>query len=129
MNRYFANLIAVISYITGSLAFSIGAAKVDLLRVCATMDRGFFATMRERKRINKQIDALIESGSSVEDPTSGLVGSDSYLHADSQVPLEGLWSLVYTDAFDVVSLASSPLTALRGIYFEIDRNGRKQQYH
>ena len=98
-------------------------AKLELLKTCATIDRGFFATRSERERINKQIDELIESGSGLEDPTMGLVGSNSDLHADSKVPLEGLWSLVYTDAFDVVSLASSPLTALRGIYFEIDRNG------
>lgn len=107
--------------------FSAIQAKLDLLRTCATCDRGFYATASERQRINTQVEALISSGGGLEDPTMGLAGSSTAdsneSSVPSSVPLEGLWSLVYTDAFDVVSLASSPLTALRGIYFEIDRNG------
>ena len=113
-----------------SLALS-ACPKLELLRTCTTLSRGFYATSSERERVNAQIDALVESGSGLEDPTMGLAGSKSAADADSDddaaaasdVPLEGLWALVYTDAFDVVSLASSPFTALRGIYFEIDRKG------
>ncbi len=109
--------------ISGSLALS-ACPKLELLRTCTTLSRGFYATSSERERVNAQIDALVESGSGLEDPTMGLAGSNTAADDDdSDVPLEGLWALVYTDAFDVVSLASTPFTALRGIYFEIDRRG------
>jgi hypothetical protein len=113
--------------LSGSLALS-ACPKLELLRTCTTLSRGFYATSSERERVNAQIDALVESGSGLQDPTMGLAGSntaaaDNDAAAPSDVPLEGLWALVYTNAFDVVSLASTPFTALRGIYFEIDRRG------
>ena len=123
LDRIVLVFVAILLSVKDVYGFSAIQAKLDLLRTCATCDRGFYATASERQRINTQVEALISSGGGLEDPTMGLCGSSTEISAESSVPLEGLWSLVYTDAFDVVSLASSPLTALRGIYFEIDRKG------
>jgi hypothetical protein len=34
----------------------------------------------------------------------------------AEVPLEGVWQMVYTTALDVLSLAANPLTIVQGIY-------------
>ena len=95
-------------------------AKLNLLRQTAVCDRGFFATAEQRGNIDLAIEDLVTERSGFAEPTKGLNPNSD---GSAECPLEGLWSLVYTDAFDVVSLAASPVTALRGIYFEIDRAG------
>ena len=96
------------------------AAKLKLLRQTAVCDRGFFATPTQRESIEQAIQDLLNEQAGFAVPTKGL---NPNMNGEEECPLEGLWSLVYTDAFDVVSLAASPVAALRGIYFEINRDG------
>lgn len=99
---------------------SVTNTKLNLIRQTAVCDRGFFATPLQRESINSAIDELCSGEGGYSVPTRGLTPN---LDGAEDCPLEGLWSLLYTDAFDVVSLAASPITALRGVYFEIDRDG------
>ena len=106
-----------IFHLISALGFN---TKLNLIRQTAVCDRGFFATPLQRENIKNAIEELVaEGGFPV--PTRGLAPN---LDEAEDCPLEGLWSLLYTDAFDVVSLAASPVTALRGVYFEIDRSGQ-----
>ena len=53
-------------------------------------------------------------------PTRGLLGSDE---PNVNCALEANWRLVYTTAYDVLSLGASPFTALEGIYQDITASG------
>ena len=96
--------------------------KAKLFAATSTCDRGLgFASKGERTEIDLMIRQLCENNPT-EVPTSGLVGSENYKYGEECL-LAGRWKLVYTDAVDVVNLAASPVTALRGIYQEINANG------
>ena len=74
--------------ISGSLALS-ACPKLELLRTCTTLSRGFYATSSERERVNAQIDALVESGSGLEDPTMGLAGQAILARQNSKLAAQG----------------------------------------
>ena len=97
------------------------ALKSKLFAAAAACDRGFAAFPGSVERA--AADALVTQLSALNptpEPTSGLEGS-----SDPSGPclLEGNWKMVYTTAYDVLSLGASPLTALEGIYQDISASG------
>lgn len=95
--------------------------KSQLFALSAACDRGFGASSTDRDKANALIEKL-QQFSPIETPTKNLFPSNTSI--SEFVPLEGAWKLVYTSAFDVISLAASPLTLLQGIYQVISRDGR-----
>lgn len=104
--------------------------KSDLFALAASCDRGFGASISDTRKAATLIEKL-RLLNPTENPTINLYpnNSNQTANATSEInsnpaPLEGVWKLVYTTAFDVVSLAASPLTLLQGIYQVISRDGR-----
>ena len=104
------------------------AIKSDLFALAASCDRGFGASISDTKKAATLIEKL-RILNPTEKPTINIYPNNNNQTAnatsgDLAAPLEGVWKLVYTTAFDVVSLAASPLTLLQGIYQVISRDGR-----
>lgn len=103
----------------------VAQLKNELLSSAAACDRGFGASSEDRRRVDDLLSKLKAASVGTEfmqNPTAGL-----YPFNESSVAstlLEGVWRLVYTDAYDVLSLAASPITMLQGIYQCIDASGR-----
>lgn len=96
--------------------------KSQLFALAASCDRGFGASNLDNEKAQNLIEKL-RTINPTQKPTSNIYPSQN-LENGTYVPLEGVWKLVYTTAFDVVSLAASPLTLLQGIYQVISRDGR-----
>lgn len=102
--------------------------KSRLFARSAACDRGFGASTRDREEIATIVDKLSAlSPESV--PTRGLnpfrasTSSEMQMMTTTDAPVVGAWQMVYTTAFDVLSLAASPFTLLQGIYQVIYANG------
>jgi len=95
--------------------------KSKLFAAAAACDRGFaaFTGSQERSKIDVLVDKLSALNPNL-NPTKGLIGSDE---PNVNCALEALWRLVYTTAYDVLSLGASPFTALEGIYQDITASG------
>jgi uncharacterized surface protein with fasciclin (FAS1) repeats len=93
--------------------------KSKLFAFAASVDRGFGAKQSERESIQRIVDELIAQNPT-EVPTLGLF-PDNQLGKSS--PLAGAWKMVYTTAFDVLSLAASPVSTLQAIYQVIGSDG------
>jgi len=119
-----------IDYIQNTVAEleEIKKLKTNLLRLCATCDRGFAATKEDNANIADIISAL-KFLSPNKNPTRGLYPNNNMSPSndegdDNDVPvLEGIWKLAYTTAYDVLSLNGSPLYQLQGIYQVIRSDG------
>lgn len=96
--------------------------KMDLLRLCATFDRGFAATKEDAANIADIISSL-KLLAFDKNPTRGLTPNQTGKDGSGDAPIEGIWKLAYTTAFDVVSLNGSPLYQLQGIYQVIRSDG------
>lgn len=94
--------------------------KTNLLRLCATCDRGFAATKEDNANIADIISSL-KFLAPDNNPTRGLSPNQESTGGD--VPIEGIWKLAYTTAFDVLSLNGNPLYQLQGIYQAIRADG------
>mmetsp|Transcript_104707 Transcript_104707/g.249317 ORF Transcript_104707/g.249317 Transcript_104707/m.249317 type:complete len:244 (+) Transcript_104707:22-753(+) len=79
------------------------AAKEALLESLKSLDRGFAATEAERSRVSEQIDELVQWN-----PTT------------APARLGGNWTLLYTDAPDILNIPTSPLASLGRIGQEIN---------
>lgn len=104
------------------------AIKSELFALAASCDRGFGASISDTTKAASLIEKL-RLMNPIEKPTMNIYPNNypanaTFVADSSPVPLEGVWKLVYTTAFDVVSLAASPLTLLQGIYQVISRDGR-----
>ena len=99
----------------------LSSLKQELLSTSASCDRGFGASSADRVRMNQLLDQLIATNPP-RNPTANLFPYNS--NSASVAPLEGVWRMVYTDAYDVLSLAASPVTLLQGIYQVIESSGR-----
>ena len=97
------------------------ALKTQLFALAAACDRGFGASTKERDAIAAVIERL-QLLSPEAEPTRGLFPHND--DATDTAPLEGVWRMVYTSAFDVLSLAASPLTIVQGVYQVIRRDGK-----
>lgn len=106
---------------TQGLSPRLSALKQELLSTSASCDRGFGASNADRVRVNRLLDELIALNAP-QNPTANLFPYNS--DSASVAPLEGVWRMVYTDAYDVLSLAASPVTLLQGIYQVIESSGR-----
>lgn len=95
------------------------AATVDLKRrlyqLGASFDRGFGATPRARDEADDIISQLAEVNPT-EFASRGIDGGGGW---DEEVPLKAAWRMVWTTAFDVVSLGASPFAAPSAIYQDI----------
>jgi cytochrome c556 len=92
-----------------------------LFGLAAACDRGFGATKKDREEIQAMVNQLVDTMTGTEPMfTEGLSPDRTTVPA----MIEGVWKLVYTDAFDVLSLAASPFTLLQGIYQVIESSGR-----
>lgn len=97
--------------------------KTKLISACAACDRGFGASKNDRKMIENYLYSLIaetRTGEIMSNPTLNLYPNNT---TDSKAVIDGIWRMIYTDAYDVLSLAASPLTLLQSIYQVIDSNG------
>lgn len=97
-------------------AFELQKLKVDLLKLCASYDRGFGATPRSRKQVEDIIQQLESMNPTPIDASKGVDGS----YTVGNVPLEGIWRMVWTTALDVLNLAGNPLVAPGAIYQKIE---------
>ena len=99
----------------------ISELKRELISTAAACDRGFGAGAADRARVGSLLSALVTLNPP-KNPTRGLF---PYNYPDeSEASLAGCWRMIYTDAYDVLSLAASPLTLLQGIYQVIDSSGK-----
>ena len=106
--------------------------KLQLLRVCASCNRGFGASATQAASVSTLLDQLCDVNPCV-DATAGIAGSEAAERwvgrgleisdwSDGTVangPLEGVWQLIYTNASDVLSLDSNPFAGVGPISQEI----------
>ena len=85
--------------------------KSKLYQLAASYDRGFAATPKARTEANKIIEQLA-AVNPTENAARGIDGNDF----SDDVPLKAIWRMVWTSAFDVVSLGASPIAAPSAIY-------------
>jgi hypothetical protein len=100
--------------------------KSILFAKCASCDRGFTASQNDQSEIRELVNKLksYKSTTAVSNPTEGLrpnLPNDP--STGCSPPLEGVWQMVYTSAFDVLSLNINPFTIVQGIYQKINRTG------
>ena len=100
--------------------------KSRLFAKSAACDRGFGASTRDREEI-AAIVAKLTALTPIKVPTRGLfpyrATEGDEAHSTVVAPVEGVWQMVYTTAFDVLSLAASPVTLLQGVYQVISADG------
>eukprot|EP00587_Corethron_hystrix_P008882 CAMPEP_0113300120 /NCGR_PEP_ID=MMETSP0010_2-20120614/1878_1 /TAXON_ID=216773 ORGANISM="Corethron hystrix, Strain 308" /NCGR_SAMPLE_ID=MMETSP0010_2 /ASSEMBLY_ACC=CAM_ASM_000155 /LENGTH=295 /DNA_ID=CAMNT_0000153483 /DNA_START=122 /DNA_END=1009 /DNA_ORIENTATION=+ /assembly_acc=CAM_ASM_000155 len=91
-------------------------AKLSLLSLAASYDRGYGATPDARKRAKELVDVL--KGTTLDnsdDPARGADGAFSPADGSSP-PLRGIWRMVWTTAADVLVLNVNPLFSVGAIY-------------
>lgn len=93
------------------------ALKNKLLRLCASYDRGFGASPGAKKEVSDIVNHLKEVNPTPVDASRGIDGETI---GDEEVPLEGIWRMVWTTALDVVNLAASPVATPGAIYQVIE---------
>ncbi len=85
--------------------------KRELYQLAASFDRGFAATPKARTEANEIIEQLAAINPTKHAAT-GIDGDD----VGEDVPLKAIWRMIWTSAFDVVSLGASPIAAPSAIY-------------
>lgn len=81
--------------------------KRKLYQLAASYDRGFGATPKARSEASDIIEQLADINPTKINAANGIDG-ETLLGEDDNVPLKGIWRMVWTSAFDVVSLGASP---------------------
>lgn len=109
------------SSITSDVNMNKDKLKQDLYRLCAMTDRGFAANPTDRNEIMGIVEKLKESSIGT-DCTYGLSPRNDVTDESKEL-LFGVWTMLYTTAFDVLSLNLSPFTVVNGIYQIIERDG------
>jgi len=98
----------------------VAKLKSDILALAAAYDRGYGATQGVKQKVDNLIDNL--SGyQDIEDVATGFQPSGEYIvdNTLSPPPLKGCWQMVWTTAYDVLSIAT-PLATVSAIYQDID---------
>jgi len=85
--------------------------KRKLYQLAASYDRGFAATPKARTEANDIIEQLAAINPT-EHAARGIDGDGG----SDDVPLRAIWRMIWTTAFDVVSLGASPIAAPSAIY-------------
>lgn len=94
--------------------------KRQLLSVAASYDRGFSSTPAVRQSVEDIIQQLAMINPNKDKASHGMNGiSDDNDDTNGDVPLKGIWRLIWTTAYDVVSLGASPIVAPSAIYQDI----------
>uniref|UniRef100_A0A7S2SD72 Plastid lipid-associated protein/fibrillin conserved domain-containing protein n=1 Tax=Eucampia antarctica TaxID=49252 RepID=A0A7S2SD72_9STRA len=93
------------------------AIKSKLLQLCASYDRGFGASPKARNQVQELVDELESMNPTPRDAARGINGGDS---TAEDVPLKGIWRMVWTTALDVLTLGASPVAVPGAIYQAID---------
>jgi hypothetical protein len=88
--------------------------KRRLYQLAASYDRGFSATPKARREAD-EIIANLGTLNPTQDAARDIDGDATGTH----VPLEAIWRMIWTSAFDVVSLGASPFAAPSAIYQDI----------
>lgn len=103
----------VVDVSASTRAVSSEELKRELFLLCGAVDRGFSASTQQRKQVLDTVAAL-EASATCEEPLE-----DERLLGD--------WTLVYTNALDIVSLALlRPVAAVAGVYQNVRaRDGGK----
>ena len=106
--------------------------KNKLLRLCASYDRGFSASPSAKKEVNEIVNQLqslnptpINAARGIDGYYGGSDGGDNVETTidddnNKNVPLKGIWRMVWTTALDVVNLAASPIATPGAIYQVIE---------
>eukprot|EP00579_Thalassiosira_antarctica_P032836 CAMPEP_0201995888 /NCGR_PEP_ID=MMETSP0905-20130828/3153_1 /ASSEMBLY_ACC=CAM_ASM_000554 /TAXON_ID=420261 /ORGANISM="Thalassiosira antarctica, Strain CCMP982" /LENGTH=341 /DNA_ID=CAMNT_0048551053 /DNA_START=25 /DNA_END=1047 /DNA_ORIENTATION=- len=89
--------------------------KLQLYQLAASYDRGFGATPKARA----QGDDIIQQLAMINPTEYAARGIDGDYNTEAEVPLKAIWRMVWTTAFDVVSLGASPFAAPSAIYQDI----------
>lgn len=96
--------------------------KRQLLSVAASYDRGFSSTPTVRQSVEDIIQQLAMINPNTDKASQGINGRNDINITDDtngDVPLKGIWRLIWTTAYDVVSLGASPIVAPSAIYQDI----------
>jgi hypothetical protein len=86
--------------------------KRKLYQLAASYDRGFAATPKARTEAN----GIIEQLAAINPTKHAARGIDGDHSGSDDVPLRAIWRMIWTTAFDVVSLGASPIAAPSAIY-------------
>ena len=97
--------------VTKEESVSSSDLKRELYQLVASFDRGFAATPKARTEANEIIEQLAAINPTKHAAT-GIDGED----VGEDVPLKAIWRMIWTSAFDVVSLGASPIAAPSAIY-------------
>lgn len=95
--------------------------KSKLYQLSASYDRGFGATPKARQEVNDIIEQLSELNPT-QNSARGINGDSANNEEeedDDDVPLKGIWRMIWTSAYDVVSLGASPISTTSAIYQDI----------
>lgn len=94
---------------------TVSKLKRDILALAAAYDRGFGATQFVRTKMDRLISDLSTYLGASKDVATGFTIGETNTNA----PLNGTWQMVYTSAFDVLSLAT-PVNTVSAIYQELN---------
>ena len=89
--------------------------KKQLYKLSASYDRGFGATPTARDEAEDIISQLA-AVNPTHNPARGVDGDGT---VGEEVPLKGIWRMIWTSAYDVVSLGASPISQQSAIYQDI----------
>jgi hypothetical protein len=96
------------------------ALKARLLTLCAAYDRGYGVTPSARRRVDDLVAELTEINPTM-DAARGIDGDGNNAVGDNanDIPLRGIWRMVWTTAVDVLNLGANPVVAPAAIYQDI----------
>jgi len=94
-----------------------------LFSISASCDRGFASSREDRKMVDLLVEKLKELNPTVNANINLYPNNNVNNSITVDVPLEGVWKLVYTSAFDVLSLSANPFFTIQGIYQVIQQDG------
>lgn len=102
--------------IDGLLKDELDVLKSDLLQLCASYDRGYGASAKARDDVQVLVEELERRNPTPQNANRGIDLSREY---NEDVPLRGIWRMVWTTALDVLNLGASPIAAPGAIYQDI----------
>lgn len=97
--------------------------KSKLYSISASCDRGFASSREDRKMVNLLVEKLQEMNPTANAAQNLYPNNNLNSSVTVEVPIEGVWKLVYTSAFDVLSLSANPFFIIQGIYQVIKQDG------
>jgi len=92
--------------------------KKQLYKLSASYDRGFGATPTARDEAEDIITQLA-AVNPTHNPARGIDGDGTA--GEDDIPLKGIWRMIWTSAYDVVSLGASPISTTSAIYQDISK--------